>query len=70
VEQIGYVFGTDDVESIEADLVSRYGKIEESQFEPAPGSACANCDVPLGLCEHRTLAAPHGGGYASRSDTV
>ncbi len=53
VEQIGFSFDATDAGSIEEGLVSRYRQIEESDFAPAPGAACAGCDVPRGLCEHR-----------------
>ena len=55
VEQVGFSFDAQDAGSIEVELVRRYRAIEESEFAPAPGAACAGCDVPRGLCEHRAV---------------
>jgi ATP-dependent exoDNAse (exonuclease V) beta subunit len=53
VEQAGFRFDSDDAGRIEARLVGEYQSVRNSAFDPTPGSACANCEVPRGMCEHR-----------------
>jgi hypothetical protein len=53
VEQVGFRFGIDDAQRIEAKLVDQYRDIQASEYRPTPGAACVNCDVPMGMCEHR-----------------
>jgi ATP-dependent exoDNAse (exonuclease V) beta subunit len=53
VEQVGFRFCADDAQRIEAKLVDQYRDIQASEYRPSPGAACANCDVPTGMCEHR-----------------
>jgi hypothetical protein len=54
METVVFTFRSPDAERISSDLVCRYREIEESGFDPSPGQVCVNCDVPPGLCEHRT----------------
>ncbi len=51
VEHVSFPFGQTDAGRIEAGLVEKYREIVDSDFEPRPGDACANCSVPDGMCE-------------------
>jgi hypothetical protein len=52
---VGFRFGIDDAQRIEAKLVDQYRDIQASEYRPTPGAACVNCDVPMGMCEHQAL---------------
>ncbi|MDR3687044.1 MAG: UvrD-helicase domain-containing protein, partial [Coriobacteriia bacterium] len=54
VQRVAFEFSAADRETIERDLLRRYGEIEASAFEPAPSRECYHCEVPRGLCPERT----------------
>lgn len=54
MERVTFTFSAPDAERIDAALASTYREMESSAFEPMKGKACVNCEVPPGLCEHRS----------------
>lgn len=55
IERVCFTYTRKDEDALEASLVTRYREIEASEYPPLPGDACRHCEVPTGMCEHRSM---------------